>query len=166
MPGRSAARAFAAAAHLFDQPHSALAAARQRRPLDTFFPFDPYLLRRSATQLELKRSYIKCATAAKAQLALVCPRQSRAGLPPHRWQSSDADGHDAQDDDESDEHSTFSGLDEQPGSFAADDSFREGHLFVPVQAGFARPAPLGAAAMSYEDAAVLSGSSFGGLSLQ
>jgi hypothetical protein len=61
MPGRSAARAFAAAAHLYDQPHAAVAASRQRRPLDTFFPFDPYLLRRSATQLELKRSYIKCA---------------------------------------------------------------------------------------------------------
>jgi hypothetical protein len=83
-----------------------------------------------------------------------------------RWHSSDADGHEALDGYDSDEHSNFSGLDEHPGSFAADDSFREGHLFVPVQVGFARPAPLGAAAMSYEDAAVLSGSSFGGLSLQ
>ena len=84
---------------------------------------------------------------------------------PRRWHSSDADGPEALDDDESDGQSTFSGLDEHPGS-AADDSFREGHLFVPVQAGFARPAPLGGNAMSYEDAAVLSGSSFGGLSLQ
>ena len=61
MPGRTAARVFAAA-HLVDgrDPEAATAAARQRRPLDTFFPFDPYLLRRSAAQLELKRTYIKC----------------------------------------------------------------------------------------------------------
>ena len=61
MPGRTAARVFAAA-HLVDgrDPEAAAAAARQRRPLDTFFPFDPYLLRRSAAQLELKRTYIKC----------------------------------------------------------------------------------------------------------
>ena len=83
------------------------------------------------------------------------------------WQSSDADGHDAADGFESDDNSTLSGLDDQPSSFPADDSFREGHLFVPVQVGLARPAPLGGAvAMSYEEAAVLSGSSFGGLSLQ
>ncbi len=56
-------------------------------------------------------------------------------------------------------------MEEHPGSLH-DDSFREGHLFMPVQAGLARPAPLGAAPMSYEEAAVLSGSSFGGLSLQ
>ena len=161
MPGRGVARA-AAAAHLSDGLGAATAtlAARQRRPLDTFFPFDPYLLRHSAAQLDLRRAYIKCvcvhATAAEQQLT------ARV----RRWQSSDGDGHDAVDGgDESDEYSTLSGVDELGGSLA-DDSFREGHLFVPVQAGLARPAPLGAAAMSYEEAAVLSGSSFGGLSLQ
>jgi hypothetical protein len=83
-----------------------------------------------------------------------------------RWQSSEAEPLEALDGYDSDENSTFSGLDEHPSSYAADDSFREGHLFVPVQVGFARPAPLGAVAMSFEEAAVLSGSSFGGLSLQ
>ena len=83
-----------------------------------------------------------------------------------RWQSSDADGAEAPDGFESDDNSTLSGLDDHPGSFPADDSFREGHLFVPVQVGLARPAPLGSVAMSYEEAAMLSGSSFGGLSLQ
>jgi hypothetical protein len=82
-----------------------------------------------------------------------------------RWHSSEADA-DGLDGYDSDENSTLSGLDEHPGSFAADDSFRDAHFHVPVQVGFARPVPLGAAAMSYEDAAVLSGSSFGGLSLQ
>jgi hypothetical protein len=54
-----------------------------------------------------------------------------------------------------------SGLDER--ASLADDSYRE--LYgVAMHVGLARPAPL-VAAMSYEDA-VLSGSSFGGLSLQ
>jgi hypothetical protein len=70
MPGRSAARAFAAA-HLSDsrEQHAALTTSQRRRPLDTFFPFDPYLLRRSAAQLDLKRSYIKCARLRVAWLA-------------------------------------------------------------------------------------------------
>ena len=89
-----------------------------------------------------------------------------AVCPLHRWQSSDADGREAPDGFDSDDNSTISGLDDNPSSFPADDSFREGHLFVPFQAGLARPAPLGSVAMSFEEAAMLSGSSFGGLSLQ
>jgi RNA polymerase I-specific transcription initiation factor RRN3 len=61
MPGRSAARA-AAALHNVDQPN-ATRSSRQTRPLDTFFPFDPYLLRASSAQLDLKRCYIRCETA-------------------------------------------------------------------------------------------------------
>ena len=34
-------------------------AAHGQRPLDTFFPFDPYLLRSSAAHLELGRTYIR-----------------------------------------------------------------------------------------------------------
>ena len=63
MPGRSAARAAAAALFGTVGHNGNLAAARQTRPLDTFFPFDPYLLRHSAAQLELRRSYIRCAGA-------------------------------------------------------------------------------------------------------
>lgn len=61
MPGRTAARA-AASLHMPDlrDPRAAPGSvSRQRRPLDTFFPFDPYLLRRSAAQLDLRRSYIR-----------------------------------------------------------------------------------------------------------
>jgi len=115
--------------------------SRPKRLLDTFFPFDPFLLRRSAQQLDLRHTYIK-------------------------WHSSDGDALDALDGFESEDTGTASGLEELPSSMAGD-SYREGHLFVPVQAGFARPTPLGAGGMSYEgDVAMLSGSSFGGLSLQ
>ena len=38
---------------------AAVAATRSARPLEVFFPFDPYLLRRSAGQLELSRSYVR-----------------------------------------------------------------------------------------------------------
>ena len=33
--------------------------SRSIRPLEVFFPYDPYLLRRSATFLELKKSYVR-----------------------------------------------------------------------------------------------------------
>jgi hypothetical protein len=55
-------------------------------------------------------------------------------------------------------------MDERSGSQAADDSFRDAYG-VAMHVGLAKPAPL-VMAMSYEEAAVLSGSSFGGLSLQ
>lgn len=32
---------------------------RERRPLELFFPFDPYLLRRSAQHLQLRESYVR-----------------------------------------------------------------------------------------------------------
>lgn len=33
---------------------------RAQRPLEMFFPFDPYLLKRSAAALGLSTSYIRC----------------------------------------------------------------------------------------------------------
>ena len=83
MPGRHAART-AAAANGFEAGVPQLG---RRRPLDTFFPFDPYLLRRSSTHLDLRRFYI-------------------------RWQSSE--GYELEYD--SDDRSTASGLDVGPGS--------------------------------------------------
>ena len=35
------------------------AAARAQRPLEIFFPFDPYLLRYSAEALDLRRTYVR-----------------------------------------------------------------------------------------------------------
>ena len=122
MPGRQAARA-AAAANGFE---AGVAHCHGRRPLDTFFPFDPYLLRRSAVHLDLKRTYI-------------------------RWQSSE--GHDLEYD--SDDRSTASGLDERPSSMI--DSYRE-HFGVAMHMGLARPVPLGAIAMSYDEAVVMASS--------
>jgi hypothetical protein len=135
MPGRHAARVLAAAGSL---EHHFTAPARHSRPLDTFFPFDPYLLRRSAGALELRRTYI-------------------------RWQSSEALD-DALDYD-SDGRSTASGLDGHPGS-AADDSFRE-HYGMAMQHGLARPAPLGGTAggMSLDEAVFLNSDSLGAMSL-
>lgn len=34
-------------------------AARCQRPLEMFFPFDPYLLRRSAAFLDLRRTFLR-----------------------------------------------------------------------------------------------------------
>ena len=36
-------------------------AVRCQRPLEMFFPFDPYLLRRSASFLDLRRSFVRYA---------------------------------------------------------------------------------------------------------
>ena len=33
--------------------------AKSQRPLEMFFPFDPYLLRRSATFLDLQRTFLE-----------------------------------------------------------------------------------------------------------
>lgn len=41
-------------------------ASKSQRPLEMFFPFDPYLLRRSATFLDLHRTFLR--------QALLCPR--------------------------------------------------------------------------------------------
>lgn len=38
---------------------AAQATARAQRPLETFFPFDPYLLRKSAARLQLRSSYLR-----------------------------------------------------------------------------------------------------------
>ena len=117
MPGRYAARVAAAATGV-----DYGVAQRGRRLLDTFFPFDPFLLRRSAVHLDLKRYYI-------------------------RWQSSEGNEFEY----DSDDRSTASGLDrERPSSMV--DSYRE-HFGVAM--GLARPAPLGAMAMSYEEAVTL-----------
>lgn len=35
-------------------------AVRCQRPLEMFFPFDPYLLQRSAAFLDLKRTFVRC----------------------------------------------------------------------------------------------------------
>ena len=40
-------------------------AARCQRPLEMFFPFDPYLLRRSASFLDLRRTFLRQFPAAK-----------------------------------------------------------------------------------------------------
>ena len=56
---------------LLPQPDAALAeaSARAQRPLEMFFPFDPYLLRKSAARLELRISYLRWSHAAQAGLA-------------------------------------------------------------------------------------------------
>ena len=62
LPGRGAVREVVAA-------WQAGRAAPLRKALDTAFPFDPYLLRASAPQLELQRTYIQCALAGPASRA-------------------------------------------------------------------------------------------------
>lgn len=57
LPGRAGAKAAAE----FWQHASSQGAGRKpppRRPLDTFFPFDPYLLKQSAAFLDLARTYL------------------------------------------------------------------------------------------------------------
>lgn len=40
-------------------------AIRCQRPLEMFFPFDPYLLRRSAVFLDLRRTFVRCISLSK-----------------------------------------------------------------------------------------------------
>ena len=77
MPGRHAARVAAAANGV--EPGMPNARGR-RRPLDTFFPFDPYLLRRSAAQLELKRTYMKWQSSEGYELDYDSDRSTASGL--------------------------------------------------------------------------------------
>ena len=80
LQGRSAARA-AAQLHSVDEANAARS-SRQTRPLDTFFPFDPYLLRASSAQLDLKRSYIRCGFPLWASLVSTPLSLTRLLLPP------------------------------------------------------------------------------------